>query len=324
MNNIKIDSTAEVIGKVRIGNGSIISQGTILKSEDNSIKIANDTFVLENSVIIGTRKNPVEIGSKTVFGHKCTVIGAKVGELCEVGNSVTILEGSVIGERCIFGEGTVIPPNSVIPDESVVLGRPYKILRKLNDEDLEMIKRMRRGNITINPYEENILENEGNLKDMAKINEINGKTPKIGTNTKIMGSAEVNGDVIIGNNCYIASGVKIIGDSHGPIIIGDNVSILENTVLHLLPENQLIIENDVVIGPNSMIHGTVIGESTIVESSAIICDFSKVGKNSLVKSGTLVPQRKVFQDNEIIQGFPGKVIGNNEKTQEKPIWSFRP
>lgn len=324
MNNIKIDSTAEVIGKVRIGNGSIISQGTILKSEDNSIKIANDAFVLENSVIIGARKNPVEIGSKTVFGHKCTVIGAKVGELCEVGNSVTILEGSVIGDRCIFGEGTVIPPNSVIPDESVVLGRPYKILRKLNDEDLEMIKRMRRGDININPYEENILENEGNLKDMAKLNEINGKIPEVGINTKIMGSTEVNGDVIIGSNCYIASGVKIIGDSHGPIIIGDNVVILENTVLHLLPENQLIIENDVVIGPNSMIHGTVIGENTIVESSSIICDFSKVGKNSLVKSGTLVPQRKVFKDNEIIEGFPGKVIGKNETIQEKPTWAFRP
>lgn len=318
MLKINISETSKIIGKVRIGTGSIIAQGTILRSEDNSITIGNDSYVLENSVIIGTKNHPVKVGSKTVFGHKCTVIGATLGDLCEVGNSVTILEGAKIGNMCIFGEGVIIPPNKIIPDGSVVLGRPMRIIRKINENDRKMIMRMRGGNIEISPYEENIIENVGVEDLMPKIHEFNGKLPRIGKTTEIMGTAEITGDVIIGENCYIASGVKIIGNSHGPIIIGNDVQILENTVLHLLPDNQLIINDHVVIGPNSMIHGTIIGENSIIESGSILCDFSKLGKNTWVKSGTLIPQRKEYDDNEILEGFPGKSIGKNDNILEKP------
>lgn len=320
---VKINNSAEIIGRVRIGSGSIVAQGTIIRSENDSIKIGNSSFILENTTVIGTEKHPVEIGSKTVFGHKCTVIGATLGNLCEVGNCTTILEGAVIGDNCIFGEGTLILPNTVIPDNSVVLGRPGKIIRKTTDEDLEMIKRMRSGNIELLPYEENIIENIGVDEPLAKIYEFNGKVPKVGETTLVMGSAEITGDVVIGESCYIASGVKIVGDSHGPIIIGNNVQILENSVLHLLPENQLILEDNVVIGPNSMIHGTIIGENTIVESSSIVCDFSKIGKNSLIKSGALISQRKEFEDNDILEGFPAKSIGKNKEILERPNWINR-
>jgi len=59
--------------------------------------------------------------------------------------------------------------------------------------------------------------------------------------------------VVIGERTIIGSGVKIIGDSHGPVRIGDDVQILENTVLHLLPDNDLIIDDGVIVGPGAMI-----------------------------------------------------------------------
>ena len=135
-------------------------------------------------------------------------------------------------------------------------------------------------------------------------------------------TAEVTGDVIIGENSIIASGVKIIGDSHGPVRIGNNVQILENTVLHLLPDNQLIIEDNVIIGPGCIIHGTTIGEGSVIESGAIICDYSKLGKNTLVKSGSLVKQRSQFEDNAILLGFPAKEVGRVEGRLEKPEWAI--
>ena len=45
----------------------------------------------------------------------------------------------------------------------------------------------------------------------------------------------------------IGAGVKIIGDSHGPVRIGNDVQILENTVLHLLPDNDLIIDHGAIL-----------------------------------------------------------------------------
>ncbi len=322
--NIKIDDSARLIGKIRLGKDVYIAQGSVLRSVNDSITIGNRSWVLENSVLVGTPDNSLKVGSKTVFGHKCVALGAEIGDLCEIGNGVIFLPGSKIGNMCIFGEGTIIPTGCVIPDESVVVGRPGKIIRKLTPDDKQMIARMRSNNLTFTSYEENILCNEPKEGEkMGKLYEYGDKYPLIDDSSFIYDSAEITGDVVIGSNSIIASGVKIIGNSHGPVKIGNNVQILENSVLHLLPDNELIIEDNVTIGPGCIIHGTTIGAYSIIESGSIVCDYSKLGKNTLVKSGSLVKQSSLFSDNEILEGFPAKSTGENIETLKRPTWSIR-
>lgn len=323
MGKVKIEESARLIGKLRLGDEVYVSQGTTLRSKNDSVKISNTSWVLENSVVIGTDEHPVKVGSKTVFGHKCIINGAEIGNLCEIGNGVIMLPGAKIGDMCIFGEGTLIPEDTVIPDGSVVVGKPGRIIRKLTDEDKNMIKRMRSGDISLSTYIENIMDEEPKEGDkMGKLHEYNNKSPKVSESAFLFDTAEITGDVIIGDNTKIGSGVKIIGNSHGPVRIGNNVQILENSVLHLLPDNELVINDNVVIGPGCIVHGTNIGENSIIESGAIVCDYSKLGKNTTVRSGSLVKQRSVIKDNEIVEGFPAKVIGTNDKIQEKPSWIY--
>ena len=320
---VRIDDSARVIGRTSLGEDAYIAQGTIVRSENDSVILGNKTWALENSVLIGTGTHPLRVGSKTVFGHKCIVIGAEIGDLCEIGNGTIFLPGSKVGNMCIFGEGTLIPEGAEIPDESVVVGRPGRVIRKLTDDDRAMVERMRGGDISISPFEENIVDNDGKESDiMGKLYTVNGKYPQISESAYIFDTAEINGDVKVGEDSVIASGVRIIGNTHGPVIIGNNVQILENTVLHLLPDNQLIIEDDVTIGPGCIIHGTTIGKGSVVESGAIVCDYSKLGENTLVKSGSLVKQRSDFGDNEVLEGFPAKSIGKNEEAQERPVWAI--
>lgn len=321
--NIKIDDSARLIGKMKLGKGSYVAQGTVLRSVEDSLTIGNSTWILENSVLVGTPEQPLIVGSKTVFGHKCIAIGASIGDLCEIGNCVVILPGSKIGNMCIFGEGTIIPEGSVIPDGSVVVGRPGRIIRNLTLDDKNMILRMRNNDISLSAFEENIIDNEPKEGEvMGKLYEYGVKYPEVDESAFLYDSAEITGDVKIGKNSVIASGVKIIGNSHGPVIIGNNVQILENTVLHLLPDNELIIEDNVIIGPGCIIHGTTIGSNSIIESGAIVCDYSKLGKNTLVKSGTLIKQRSTFNDNAILEGYPAKNIGENQEMQQKPSWTI--
>ncbi len=324
MKNIRIEKSARLKGKLRFGDGVYIAQGTIIVSEGKGVKFENNTWVLENSVVIGTDKNPVNIGQKTVFGHRCVVIGAEIGNLCEVGNGVIILPGAKIGNMCIFGEGTIIPEGKIIPDGSVVVGRPGRIVRKLTEEDKNIISRMRGGDPSLTDYTENIIDvkSEGD-EIMGTLHSYKDKFPQVDESATIEDTAELTGDVKIGKNSYIGHGVKIIGNAHGPVIIGDNVKILENSVLHLLPDNQLIIEDNVVIGPSSMIHGTKIGQNTIVESGSIVCDYSALGPNCLVKSGSLIKQRDIHPENSILSGFPAKSIGENSTIQETPDWAYR-
>lgn len=320
---LKIDKSSKIIGKVRLGDQAYIAQGSIIKSLDDSVTIENSSWVLENSVIIGSKEYPVKVGQKTVFGHRTVTIGAEIGNLCEIGNNTIFLPGSKIGDMCIFGEGTIIPEGMEVPSGSVVLGRPGRILRKLTEDDKKMIAKMRSNEISLGDFVEHILEFEEEEIDMDNLYEFNGKSPVISESAFINSLAEITGDVIIGDNSYIGAGVRVIGNSHGPIRIGKNVSILENTVLHLLPDNELIIHDNVTIGPNSTIHGTVIEENTIIEAGAIICDYSSIGKNSLVKSGSLVKQRDKFEENSILDGFPAKLVGKTDERLEKPVWAKR-
>lgn len=323
MPSLRIDDSARVIGKVRLGNNAYLAQGSVVRSIDDSVTIGNSSWVLENSVLIGTPDQPLKVGSKTVFGHKCLVMGAEIGDLCEIGNGVIFLPGSKIGNMCIFGEGTLIPAEKVIPNGSVVVGRPGRIIRTLTEKDQEMIATMRNNDISLSAYIENIIDNpikEG--EKMGKLYEYGSKYPEVAESAHIYDSAEITGDVIIGKNSIIGSGVRIIGNSHGPVIIGDNVQILENSVLHLLPDNKLVIEDNVTIGPGCIIHGTTIGANSIIESGAIVCDYSQLGQNTLVKSGSLVKQRSIFAANQIVEGFPAKIIGENSQPQARPAWAF--
>jgi carbonic anhydrase/acetyltransferase-like protein (isoleucine patch superfamily) len=75
---------------------------------------------------------------------------------------------------------------------------------------------------------------------------------------------------------------------------GNTVQILENTVLHLLPDNDVIIDDNVVVGPGAMIHGCRIGASSVIEPGAIVCDHSVLGAGCIVRAGAVVKQRSEF------------------------------
>src|SRR3989442_1653262 len=126
---------------------------------------------------------------------------------------------------------------------------------------------------------------------MGKLYAYKDKQPQVAASAILFDTAEITGDVVVGEGSIIGAGVKIIGDSHGPVRIGARVQILENTVLHLLPDNELILEDDVIIGPGAMIHGCRIGAGSVVEPGAIVCDGSRIGAGSIVRAGSLVKQR---------------------------------
>ena len=79
--------------------------------------------------------------------------------------------------------------------------------------------------------------------------------------------------------------------------------------MHLLPDNQLIIEDGVTIGPGAMIHGCQIGAHSVVEPGAIVCDGSAIGAGCVVRAGAVVKQRSRFPDRVEIDGFPAAEVG---------------
>ena len=99
-----IADSAVLLGPAWIGAGVVLAQGTVMRSHEATVSIDNHSAVLENSSVVGTNDHPVAIGQRTVFGHRCQVIGARIGNLCEVGNGTILMPGARVGDGCILGE----------------------------------------------------------------------------------------------------------------------------------------------------------------------------------------------------------------------------
>jgi carbonic anhydrase/acetyltransferase-like protein (isoleucine patch superfamily) len=315
--------SAVVLGEVDVGAGVILAQGLVVRAHGAAVSIGNHSAVLENGVVTGTPEDPVRVGQRTVFGHRATIAGAAVGDLCEIGNGAILMPGSRLGDGCILGEGTLVPPGTVIAAGSVLVGRPPHVIRPATDADRERLAVLRQHQTGLTGHPGTIVRGPMRAAGhRGTLYAYRGKTPSTGAGTVLSDSAEITGDVVIGEDSLIGAGVKIIGGSHGPVRIGSRVQILENTVLHLLPGNELIIDDDTVIGPGAMIHGCRIGRGSVVEPAAIVCDGSAVGAESVVRAGACVKQRDRFGDRAILDGFPARLAGTLTGPPPMPGWAL--
>jgi carbonic anhydrase/acetyltransferase-like protein (isoleucine patch superfamily) len=252
------------------------------------------------------------------------VVGATVGDLCEIGNASILMPGAVLGDRVFLGEGTLVPTGMTVPSNMVAVGRPARIVRAASDGDLHRLAGLRGGDLSIPQPTAITIEQTQEITGMGQLYAYGSIVPSIATSATLFPSAELTGDIVVGERTIIGAGVKIIGDSHGPVRIGNDVQILENTVLHLLPDNDLIIEDGTIIGPGTMIHGCRIGAGSVIEPGAIVCDGSVLGAGSVVGAGAVVKQRSHFSAGAEIDGFPAVEVGHHSAPPPLPAWAFRP
>ena len=131
---------AKVIGKVQVGEESTIWFNTVLRGDEGPISIGKRCSIQDNSTIHLYEGAPVEIEDEVTVGHNVILHGCKVGKRSIIGMGSTILDHAEIGEECIIGANTLIPSGKKIPPRSLVVGSPGKVVRELNDRDLELIQ----------------------------------------------------------------------------------------------------------------------------------------------------------------------------------------
>jgi carbonic anhydrase/acetyltransferase-like protein (isoleucine patch superfamily) len=320
---LQIARSAVVIGAVRLGEGSLLAEGAVIRSQDVGVEVGAGSAVLENSVVVGNATIPTTIGRRTTFGHRCLVIGATVGDLCEIGNASKLMPGARLGDRVFLGEGTLVPAGMTLPSGVVAVGRPARVVRRASADDLARLLGLRGGDLSVPPRTAITLDSVQEGIPMGQLYAYRGIVPTIAGSAVVFPTAEITGDVVVGERTIIGAGVKIIGDSHGPVRIGSDVQILENTVLHLLPDNELVIDDGAVVGPGAMVHGCRIGAGSVVEPGAIVCDGSVVGAGCIVRAGAVVKQRSRFADGTDIDGFPAVDVGRLDGPPPTPGWALR-
>ena len=143
---------------------------------------------------------------------------------------------------------------------------------------------------------------------MALIKELLGKTPQIGAETFLAENSTIIGDVKMGKECSIWYNAVIRGDVNF-IKMGDKVNVQDNAMLHCTYEKfPLIIGNNVSIGHNAIVHGCTIQDNVLIGMGAIVMDDSLVESNSIVGAGSVVIQGTHIKSGEVWAGIPAKKI----------------
>jgi carbonic anhydrase/acetyltransferase-like protein (isoleucine patch superfamily) len=135
---------------------------------------------------------------------------------------------------------------------------------------------------------------------------LDGKKPQLASQAWVADSAEVIGDVKLGEQSSVWFGAIIRADNE-PMIIGAGSNVQESAVLHSDPGFPLTIGDNVTIGHQVMLHGCTIGDGSLIGIGAVVLNGAKIGKNCLVGAGALVTEGKVFPDGSLIVGSPAVV-----------------
>jgi carbonic anhydrase/acetyltransferase-like protein (isoleucine patch superfamily) len=133
------------------------------------------------------------------------------------------------------------------------------------------------------------------------------KTPKIADSAFIADYVTITGDVEIGEESSVWFNTVIRGDV-APTIIGKKVNIQDNSVLHQSPNNPLILEDEVTIGHQVILHSCIIRKKALIGMGSIILDRAEIGEGAFIGAGSLVPPGKVIPPYSMAFGRPAKVV----------------
>lgn len=149
---------------------------------------------------------------------------------------------------------------------------------------------------------------------MQMIKEFDGIMPEIDESVFVAESADIIGDVKIGKNSSIWYNTVLRGDEH-VIRIGENTNIQDGTVIHVGWDVDTVIGDNVTVGHNALVHGCKIGNNSLVGMGAIVLNGAEIGEYCMIAAGALVTQNKKFPDGVLIMGSPAKVV--RELTDEE-------
>lgn len=143
---------------------------------------------------------------------------------------------------------------------------------------------------------------------MAIVKELNGHTPKFGGNCFLADNAVVVGEVEMGDDCSIWFSAVVRGDVHF-IKMGNKVNIQDNATIHATyQKSPTIIGNNVSIGHNAIVHGCTIHDNVLVGMGAIVMDDCVVESNSLIAAGAILTKGTHVKEGELWAGIPAKKI----------------
>src|SRR5215472_14332001 len=144
-----------------------------------------------------------------------------------------------------------------------------------------------------------------------------GINPTIPDSCYVDPSAQIIGDVVLGEHASVWMNAVLRGDVHS-IRIGAYSNVQDCCVLHGMKEQYGVFVGEyVTVGHSVTLHGCTIEDRCLIGMGSIILNGARIGAGSIIAAGTLIPEKTVVEPKSLWVGSPGKFKRHlNEKDEE--------
>ncbi len=134
-----------------------------------------------------------------------------------------------------------------------------------------------------------------------------GRMPQVHPTCYVDVSAQLIGDVTLGEHSSVWMNAVLRGDVHS-IRVGANSNVQDCAVLHGQRNLYSVIVGDwVTIGHNATVHGCVVEDECLIGIGARVLNNCRIGTGSIIAAGSVVPEHTVVPPRTLWAGVPAKM-----------------
>ncbi|WP_299775319.1 gamma carbonic anhydrase family protein [uncultured Tateyamaria sp.] len=133
-----LSPTAQLFGKITIGEGSSVWPNVVMRAEVHEILIGQSTNIQDFVMVHVGERTLTTVGDDCSITHHATLHGCTIGDRCLFGINATIMDGAVIGENSIVAGHSIVTELSVFPENSVIAGVPAKLVRRNDNSEANL------------------------------------------------------------------------------------------------------------------------------------------------------------------------------------------
>jgi carbonic anhydrase/acetyltransferase-like protein (isoleucine patch superfamily) len=133
-------------------------------------------------------------------------------------------------------------------------------------------------------------------------------SPKVAATAYVDRSAQIVGDVVIGDESSVWLNVVVRGDVNA-VRVGARSNLQDGVVVHVNrdPSHPTLVGDDVTVGHGAILHGCIVEDRCLIGMGAILLNGCRIGSGSIVAAGTLVTEGADIPAGSVVMGSPGRV-----------------
>ncbi len=144
------------------------------------------------------------------------------------------------------------------------------------------------------------------VADHASVLALDDAVPELAEHSFVAAGARIVGAVTLRDEASVWYNAVLRADGDS-ITLGEGSNIQDNVSVHVDPGHPVVIGRNVSVGHNAVVHGCTIGDGTLIGMGSVILSGAVIGEGCLVAGGAVVLEGAIVPAGSLVAGVPGKV-----------------